>query len=341
MSAKVRSERGSWWVVTHYEGKRRWKRVGSTKAHKREAEEIAKKINAALALGTFKPVDSRLEPPKPLPCDAELRRWHRTYSPTMKPSYETNTLGLIERHLAPYFGTRDLREIGEEDLLGFIRVKIDEGLAPSTIRNALAALARVLSLATRDGRIPRNPATRLGELMRRVDQRGATEVKQADSWRREEVETLLSVAKEHEPRFAPLLLLLVSTGIRRGEGLGLKWADVDFDRSRISIRRAITRGGITTPKSGKGRAVAMPSGLAEALFDLLAVRREEALRFGWGEIPEWVFPSEAGTPLDERNLSRAWYRVRRKAQKLGVRPLKLHTARHTYASMALASGNRK
>ncbi len=82
----------------------------------------------------------------------------------------------------------------------------------------------------------------------------------------------------------------------------------------------------------------MPTGLAEVLFDLLAVRREEALRFGWGEIPEWVFPSEAGTALDERNLSRAWYRVRRKAQKEGVRPLKLHTARHTYASMALASG---
>ena len=70
----------------------------------------------------------------------------------------------------------------------------------------------------------------------------------------------------------------------------------------------------------------------------MAVRREETLRFGWSEIPEWVFPSGAGTALDERNLSRAWYRVRRKAQKAGVRPLKLHTARHTYASMPLASG---
>ena len=49
MAAKVKRDRDAWWVVTHYEGKRRKKRVGSTKAKKREAEQIAKKINAALA----------------------------------------------------------------------------------------------------------------------------------------------------------------------------------------------------------------------------------------------------------------------------------------------------
>ena len=53
MAAKVRRLRDAWWVVTHYEGKRKKKRVGTTKRHKREAEEIAKKINAALALGTI------------------------------------------------------------------------------------------------------------------------------------------------------------------------------------------------------------------------------------------------------------------------------------------------
>ena len=48
--------------------------------------------------------------------------------------------------------------------------------------------------------------------------------------------------------------------------------------------------------------------------------------------------SQAGTPTLERNLERVWYRVRRRAQKRGVRPLKLHCARHTWASLALASG---
>jgi hypothetical protein len=45
-----------------------------------------------------------------------------------------------------------------------------------------------------------------------------------------------------------------------------------------------------------------------------------------------------GGPLDERNVSRSWDRLRRKAQLLGVRPLRLHDARHTFASLALAAG---
>ena len=51
-----------------------------------------------------------------------------------------------------------------------------------------------------------------------------------------------------------------------------------------------------------------------------------------------VFCSEVGGPLDERNIGRSWGRIRRKAQKRGVRPLRLHNARHTFASLALASG---
>ncbi len=90
--------------------------------------------------------------------------------------------------------------------------------------------------------------------------------------------------------------------------------------------------------SGKGRTIAMPPTLASALFDLLAQRRVEALHRGWPEVPAWVFCSKTGTPLDESNLSRSWYRVRRRAQKAGVRPLKLHTARHTFASLALNAG---
>jgi len=56
------------------------------------------------------------------------------------------------------------------------------------------------------------------------------------------------------------------------------------------------------------------------------------------EVSEWVFCSLAETHLDERNVTRSWSRIRRRAAKLGVRPLKLHVARHTYASLALAAG---
>ena len=55
-------------------------------------------------------------------------------------------------------------------------------------------------------------------------------------------------------------------------------------------------------------------------------------------MPPWVFCSETGGPLEERNLQRSWARIRRRAQKLGVRPLRLHDCRHSHATWALAAG---
>jgi len=62
------------------------------------------------------------------------------------------------------------------------------------------------------------------------------------------------------------------------------------------------------------------------------------LERGWRAVPEWAFCSQVGTATQERNFERVWFRVRRKAQKQGVRPLRLHCTRHTFASLALASG---
>jgi integrase len=335
MAAKVQWDREAWWVFTHYEGKRRKKRVGPTKIHKREAERIAEKVNAAIALGTF---TFERKPQKPLPCNTELRRWHTTYSPTFKPSFEQESDRIIEQHLAPFFGSIDLREIREDHLLRYIRAKLRAGAAVLTIQTQLSILRRVLSLAHQEAHLERNPAARLGTLMRRVDRSKAAETKEVDSWTHREVETLLDLAGEHEPRLYACLAVLLSTGLRRGELLGLKWEDVDFESRRLHVRRAVVRGQLTTPKSGKGRHLALPPGLASLLLDLLAVRRREMLPRGWPGVPEWVFPSNTGGHWDEDNFDRSWRRLRRRAQKHGVRPLKLHCTRHTWASMALAAG---
>lgn len=165
--------------------------------------------------------------------------------------------------------------------------------------------------------------------MRRVAQRTATETAEAEAWTRNEVAELLALAERHEPRFYPALFFPLSTGVRRGELLGLKWQDVNFDARRINIRRAITARQVTTPKNGKGRVVAMTEGLTEVLFNLLAERRREGLARGWPDIPEWVFCSDVGTAHEESNFSRVWYRLRCRAEKEGIRPLKPHAARRT------------
>ena len=199
MASKVVWYRDAWWVRTRWGGnKKKDRRIGPTKTDKRSAEEIARQINARLALGTF-----RGEEDKPLRCDAELQRWHEAYAPTMKPSYEILTEGLIRNHLKPHFGSRDLRELTETDLLNFVRIKLAKGLAPKTIRNALAILRRVFYLAQQEGTVVRNPAARIGELMRRVERRVGSEAEEVEHWSRAEVTKLIEIAHTREPRFGP------------------------------------------------------------------------------------------------------------------------------------------
>lgn len=246
MSAKVVWYRGAWWLRTHWNNRKRDQKFGPSLADKRLAERTAERVNAKITLGTygveverqqldqeraaFEAARKRHEgdSPAPLPCDVVIRRWHQKNRVTMAPAYEIVTRGLIEHHLVPYFGSRDLRELRRDDMLGFIETKLNEGLSVSTIRNALSILRGVIYIECEEGRMTRNPAARIGAMIRRADRRTAGEVRRIESWSRAESEVLLTIAREHEPRFAPVMHFLLATGARRGEALALRWEDVDF-----------------------------------------------------------------------------------------------------------------
>lgn len=118
-------------------------------------------------------------------------------------------------------------------------------------------LSRVFALAIESGHVEKNPCRNLGKLLKKVERQQSDEVSQVDSWSRKEVATLLKLVEVDEPTFYPLLVFLLSTGCRKGEALGLKWQDIDFQGARVIIRRALVRVRLGTPKSGGAQSVAL------------------------------------------------------------------------------------
>jgi len=335
MAAKVIWYREAWWVRSRFNGRKKEKRFGPAQSDKRRANDAMRQINARIELekfGIFQPEQD------PLPCTEQMNRWLETYRPTLKSTTAVSFNGLVRNHLGPHFGSRDLREIKEADLLRFVSLLQTKGLAPATIKNILSFLRIVYNSLIREERLTKNPAAHLGRIMRSVQNASAKETMIRQAWSHEEAATLLETCREHEPKFAPLLELLFATGLRRGEALGLQWADIDFDSQKMTIRRSITSQGLSTPKSGKSRRVVITPALSETLFALLSQRQRERIERGWPETPEWVFCSRDGTRPEPRNVERVWARLRRRAQKNGVRPFPLHSTRHSWATWALQAG---
>jgi integrase len=153
---------------------------------------------------------------------------------------------------------------------------------------------------------------------------------------RDELAKLLDACQEHFPAHSPFVLCLARTGMRIGEGVALQWGDIDFNSRFAEVRRAINDGKVSTPKSGKSRRVDLSAQLTKVLKAHLTSQKAETLRKGWKEVPTWVFTNEVGNPLHPDNFrNRVWPKLLAKA---GLRKIRIHDLRHTYASLLIAQG---
>ena len=125
--------------------------------------------------------------------------------------------------------------------------------------------------------------------------------------------------------------------MRLGEGLALQSEDLDCSTKTIRIARAFPEDGeLDTQKSGHGRTVDISQSLADTLTAHELTRKQDKLKYGWAELPPWMFVTKTGMLVDPANVRRAMLRIM-KATKL---PLHFtpHGLRHTYASILLADG---
>jgi integrase len=134
--------------------------------------------------------------------------------------------------------------------------------------------------------------------------------------------------------------LAAMTGMRRGEVLGLRWADVDLGAARLSVRQARVAVAYavieSTPKSHNARVIDLDHETVELLR--AHRRRQDEERAEWGgdyQEHGLVVAKEDGSPIHPHSFSQTFERLIKRA---GIRPIRLHDLHHTHATLALKAG---
>jgi integrase len=239
--------------------------------------------------------------------------------------------GIIRTHIKPTLGRIKLKSLAPTHVRGLHREKLDSGLAPSTVRKIHSTLHKALSQAVSDGLIPRNAA---------AVKAPRPDPEEMHPLSADEARALLKVA--HGERFEALYMLAITTGLRRGELLGLRWRDVDLEYGVLRVGRALVREGgryrLGETKTKRGhRSIRLASQAMSALVAHRKRQLEERMRLaGLYEDHDLIFATQKGTPLNPENL------VKRSFKPLlewaGLPEIRFHDLRHTCATLLLGRG---
>lgn len=331
MGVKLRERPGKGWgVFIDWRGQRKAKFFG---ANKTLARDFAKKLEAKLKWAEVSGEALVLsQPEQAMPAlRSYLQDWLSTYAKVhCKPSTYRGYKRAVEQHLIPAFGDHFLHLLKREDVKRLVAKLAADQKAKGTIINCLVPLKAAYNQAKEDGLVTFNPAERLGRLLKLSRDRR----EYIQPLNREELESMLEVAETKYPSLYPILLCAARTGLRQGELIGLQWGDIDFRGGFVEVRRGVVLGEITTTKSKKIRRVDLSPQLLAVLQRLREIRQLEAMSAG-EEVSPWVFLSPEGHRWDDRNLRRGFYDC---LDKAGVRQVRFHDLRHTYASLMAEAG---
>ncbi|MEO8596739.1 MAG: site-specific integrase [Candidatus Solibacter sp.] len=160
----------------------------------------------------------------------------------------------------------------------------------------------------------------------------------------EQAMKFIEATKGH--RLGALFSVATAIGLRKGEALGLKWSAIDFERGTLSVRIALQRVKmpgekkgkllLTEPKRKSRRTINLPRVSVSALIEHRAIQEQERQLAGsrWQEL-DYVFTTGIGTPMEPRNLERAYGQILALA---GLHHIRIHDLRHTAATLLLSQG---
>jgi integrase len=262
-----------------------------------------------------------------------FEEWLISIAHSVKPSTLSRYDIFIRLHAIPAFGDVPLRDLSPGDLERLYAAKIQAGMAPVSVVHLHSALHRALSHAQRRGFIETNVA-------KLVDP-PRPQRHEMHSLSPEEARRFLKVVRGD--RLEALYVLAITTGMRQGELLALRWRDVDLAGGSLRVTSSIqyVRGQglrLSSPKTRRSRRQVMLSKAAvEALSRRLhAQGRERARQSERWQDGDFVFASRHGQPIYATNVVNRWFpKLLREA---GLPRIRFHDLRHTAATLLLGQG---
>lgn len=332
-------------TVTYNETRKRWEgRI--TTGYTITGEQKRRKVTGATRGEVVKRLcelgdatDSGQEPARSdLTVRRFLEQWLTDVLPgTVAASTEVQYRNVVRLYVVPHLGQRRLRTLQARDVARMLQDLDAEGRAPNTRRLARSILRRALRWAEAEGMVTRNVAALAnGVKVGRSEGRTLTP---------EQARQLL--AHLTGDRLEAAYTVALSLGLRRGELLGLTWADVTLDATPprlVATRTSRVRpAGLVlaeTKTAGSRRTVHLPGPVVAALRSHRARQAAERLHAGseWTELPlgaDLIFRTPFGTPLDPDNFRQHCYKVTAAA---GLGRWSPHELRHSAASLLIAQG---
>jgi integrase len=324
---------GHWAIILDQRDPATGKRIRkwhSFEGTKREAQIECSRLITAISGGTY------LEPNK-ITVAAFLSRWLDHIKSQVSPKSFERYSGLVNQNITPALGAVIIAklkpaQISETYAKALASGRRDDsgGLSPRTVGHMHRVLKQALGQAVRWELISRNPAD-------------AVDPPKVD-WKPMQTYDLPQTVEVIEAvRDTPLLIpvaLAVLCGLRRGEICALRWRNVDLNAAQISVVESLeqTKAGLRfkSPKSGKGRTVALSATVVDELRAHRVKRAQEMLRLGVRlSDDDLVLGHADGSMVTPIYISQLWART---IAKTRLARLRFHDLRHAHATHLLANG---
>ena len=271
----------------------------------------------------------------PVPADVTLREWldrwmsEKIAPPKRKQRTQETYRNVIDRHIIPHMGSQKLSKVGPAHIQE-LEDKLSAHLSPKMVNQVHIVLSGAFKHALRMELIHRNPVALVS----------APSVKrpEVDPPEVSSVRRMLEQARRDRHILYPAMHLIAYTGMRRGEGMGLRWQNVNLEEGtiRIETSRVQTRVGILqeTPKTDSGRrTINLDAGTVEVLREHR--ERQSKMREEMGELFQdggWVFGDELGNPISPKRL---YDTVKRYGNRVDDPRMTVKNLRHFHATLML------